>query len=295
MAGNKIPQEAIKAFLEKAAAPLAASLVALSGGAYVVNNCMYDVQAGQRAIKFNRIWGVGNEIINEGTHLMVPWFEWPIIYDVKTRPRTIVSLTGSRDLQMVNISIRTLVRPNTHQLPTIYRNLGIDYDEKVLPSIVNETVKAVVAQFNAAELIQHREKVSQMIRRKLLERANDFNIILDDVAITNLSFSPEYEKAVESKQVAQQQSEKAKYLVLKAHEEKRKLVIRAEGEQEASKLIGSAISNNPGFVELRRIEVAKDIASQLSKSQNKVMLSADALMLNLMNQKQELTDALVTK
>jgi len=292
---NKIPPEAIKAFLEKAAAPLAASLVALSGGAYVVNNCMYDVQAGQRAIKFNRIWGVGDEIINEGTHLMVPWFEWPIIYDVKTRPRTIVSLTGSRDLQMVNISIRTLVRPNTHQLPNIYRTLGMDYDEKVLPSIVNETVKAVVAQFNAAELIQHREKVSQMIRRKLLERANDFNIILDDVAITNLSFSPEYEKAVESKQVAQQQSEKAKYLVLKAHEEKKKLVIRAEGEQEASKLIGSAISNNPGFVELRRIEVAKDIATQLSKSQNKVMLSSDALMLNLMNQKQELTDALVTK
>lgn len=196
---------------------------------------------------------------------------------------------------LVNISIRTLVRPNTHQLPNIYRTLGMDYDEKVLPSIVNEMVKAVVAQFNAAELIQHREKVSQMIRRKLLERANDFNIILDDVAITNLSFSPEYEKAVESKQVAQQQSEKAKYLVLKAHEEKKKLVIRAEGEQEASKLIGSAISNNPGFVELRRIEVAKDIATQLSKSQNKVMLSSDALMLNLMNQKQELTDALVTK
>lgn len=291
---NKIP-EGLKVILEKlsgGAGPVAAGLTLVTAGGYVFNNCLYDVQAGQRAIKFNRLWGLGNEIIPEGTHLMVPWLEWPIIYDVKTRPRTIVSLTGSRDLQMVNISIRTLVRPDSTFLVDIYRNLGLDYDEKVLPSIVNETVKAVVAQFNAAELIQEREKVSNMIRRKLKERAQDFNIILDDVAITNLSFSPEYEKAVESKQVAQQQAEKAKYLVLKAHEEKKKTVIKAQGEHEAAKMIGMAISNNPGFVELRRIETAKEISSALSKSQNKVLLSSDSLMLNLMNTRVELAAAL---
>lgn len=70
--------------------------------------------------------------------LRIPWFQYPIIYDIRARPRKISSPTGSKDLQMVNISLRVLARPDSFQLPTIYRMLGTDYDERVLPSICNE-------------------------------------------------------------------------------------------------------------------------------------------------------------
>jgi regulator of protease activity HflC (stomatin/prohibitin superfamily) len=109
----------------------------------------------------------------------------------------------------------------------------------VLPSIVNEVTKAVVAQYNAAELLTKREIVSRQVRDLLTQRSADFRILLDDVAITHLAFSKEYTAAVEAKQVAQQDSERAKYIVERAIQEKKSIVIRAEGEAKSAELIGN--------------------------------------------------------
>lgn len=72
--------------------------------------------------------------MSEGLHFRIPWFHYPIIYDIRSRPRKISSPTGSKDLQMVNISLRVLSRPDASTLPSMYRQLGLDYDEKVLIS-----------------------------------------------------------------------------------------------------------------------------------------------------------------
>merc|ERR1712110_250340 len=114
-----------------------------------------------------------------------------------------------------------------------------------------------------------------------MARAEDFPIKMEDVAITHINFSPQYADAVEQKQVAQQQAEKARYLVLKAQEEKKRTIIHAEGERESAKMIGEAIRSNPGFIELRRIQAAKDISTLLARSSNRMVLSTDGLLLNI--------------
>jgi len=287
--------EKIRTLLSTAATqgmPLVVGAGTLGVGYLALSKAMYTVDAGHIAIKYNRMSGVGNEAHREGLNFMVPWFERPIIFDIRARPHTMTSLTGSKDLQMVNISLRALAKPDPTALPEIYRTLGLNFEEKVLPSIVNEVLKSVVAQYNASSLILQRELVSRMIRQRLVERARDFNILLDDVAITHINFSPVYEQAVEQKQVAQQQAERARYLVLQAQEEKKKIIIQAEGERASAEMIGAAISNNPGFIELRRIQVAKEVAQNLAKSSNRLVLSTDSLLLNLMSSSNQAQDTL---
>ncbi|XP_029178474.1 protein l(2)37Cc [Nylanderia fulva] len=255
--------------------------IALTGG--VVNSALYNVDGGNRAVIFDRFAGIKNVVIGEGTHFFIPWVQKPIIFDIRSRPRNVPVITGSKDLQNVNITLRILFRPVPDSLPKIYTILGVDYDERVLPSITTEVLKAVVAQFDAGELITNREIVSQKVSDDLTERAAQFGLILDDISITHLTFGKEFTQAVELKQVAQQDAEKARFLVEKAEQQKKAAVISAEGDAQAASLLAKSLTEaGDGLVELRKIEAAEDIAYNMSKSRQVAYLPSGLnVLLNL--------------
>lgn len=241
--------------------------IALIGG--VANSALYNVDAGHRAVIFDRFAGVKDYVMGEGTHFLIPLIQRPIIYDCRSRPRNVPVTTGSKDLQNVNITLRVLFRPVVSELPKLYVNLGEDYEERVLPSITNEVLKAVTAQFDAGELITQREVVSQRVNEELAERALQFGIICDDISLTHLTFGREFTQAVEMKQVAQQEAERARFLVEKAEHQKKAAVTTAEGDSIAASLLSKAFAKaGNGLIELRKLEAAEDIAYQMSRSRN---------------------------
>lgn len=255
--------------------------VLAGGGVLAAANSLFEVEPGQNAIMFNRYDGVQDDVLNPGMHLMIPWYQTPTIYDTRSKPKVIRSPTGTRDLQMVDITVRLLYHPSVSHLPQIHRQLGQQYDDRVLPSIVNETLKSVVAQFDAGQLITRREEVSILIKNNLIQVAKDFHILVDDVSITHLTFGKEFTAAIEKKQIAQQQAEKAKYFVKRALEDKKSKIIKAQGQAESAKLIGEAIAKDPAYLEVLQMDAAQDIASIMAKSGNRLILDSNSLMLDL--------------
>lgn len=251
------------------AGTLAKASGVIGGGALFFSNCVYTVEPGHRGLIFDRVQGIKSNVIGEGAHVYIPILQNPIIMDVRTQPRVISTVTGTKDLQRVNISLRVLSKPDEAALPMLYKDLGQDYRDRILPPIGNEVLKSVVAQYNADQLLTLRDQVSREIRENLHNRCEKYNLQLDDISITHINFSKEFAKSIEDKQVAEQMAERQKFVVAKSEQEKLATIIRAEGDAEAAKLVSDSIkSHGKGLIELHRITAAAHIAEALAKNPN---------------------------
>lgn len=193
--------------------------------------------------------------LTEGVHLVNPV---SIIRDVDVRLQKAElkgASAGTKDLQVVHTDIVVNFRLDPEKVPHIFKEFGLNVDEKVLGPGINEAFKSVTAHFTSEELVTKRDVVSAEILNHLTAKMAPFNITVSNVSLVNFGFSPEYQKAIEAKVISVQQTAKAQQDLQRIEIEAKSRVAQAEGEAKAIAIQAQAIQSNGGqnYVQLQAI------------------------------------------
>jgi len=208
----------------------------------------------------------GSEIISikpplsEGLHFIVPFQDEVVPIEVRTMKVESIATGASKDLQDVSSTIAVNVHINPDAVHILWKQVGGDYQNRVISPAVQETVKQITAQFNAEELVTKRETVKKQIEQGLRERLIAYNLITEQISITDFQFSPLFTQSIEEKVVAEQSAQKAKNILTqikveaeqaqaKAIGEAQANIERANGEAQAIKTINDALASNPNYLE----------------------------------------------
>lgn len=230
------------------AVPVVIALVILT----VLLGAYHVVPAGHRGVKFSAISGVSETVYPEGLHFKIPLVEKFIDVNVRITKVQHQTPSASKDLQSVSTTIALNLRPEPDKAPYIYKNIGLDYIERIVDPAIQEAIKAVTAQFTAEELIGSRERVREMMQETLTTRLGEQNIKVTAVNITDFKFSQSFDAAIEAKQEAEQKALKASRDLQRIEVEAKQRVTQAQAEAEAQSLLRQSL--NKDIIELRKIE-----------------------------------------
>lgn len=214
----------------------------------------YTVTSGERAIvlRFGQVQGVESD----GLHFKLPMVETVKIVDVRTQKAHAPATAGTRDLQTVQTEVALNYHLNPQSLADTYSRIGLNVEEKIIDPRIQEVVKAVIARFSAEELLAKREDVKNEIATGLRTSMTSYNITVEDIQITNFSFSRSFDAAIEAKQTAEQNALKAKNDLDRIKIEAQQKIAMAEAEAKAIQIQAQAIKEQGGaeYVQLKAIE-----------------------------------------
>lgn len=234
---------------------LALLLLAFFVGSLIALKGVGQVEAGHRGVVL-RFGGVTGRVLGEGLYIINPVAESVQQIDVQVHAHKTPATAASRDLQDVQTEITLNYSVDPLKVADVYRSLRLEYESRIVVPAVQEAIKAATAEYDAEQLIQQRVKVRGQMEAGLVARLSQHGLVVDGVAITNFKFSPEFEKAIESKVVAVQSSLKAQNDLVRIKTEAEQRVATAEAEARAIKIQAEAIQSQGGaeYVQLKAIE-----------------------------------------
>lgn len=150
--------------------------------------------------------------LSEGLSLVAPWgIDNVTKYDIKVQKEAVVSTAASKDLQDVSSEIVLNYSLERGSVSRVHQTIGALYVDKIVTPAINEVFKAASAEYTASELITQRSELKTVAQRTLAERLKPYGINVSELSIVDFKFSDNFSKAIEEKQVAQQNAERAKF------------------------------------------------------------------------------------
>jgi prohibitin 2 len=230
-------------------------------------NTVLLVDAGHIAVVFNNLSG-GLSSRQPGTHIMVPGVQKAILYETRVQTYTMSAsynegeikgddaldaTTQDGQLVKIDVSVRFHIDPN--KVTYLHTNIGQDYINKVVRPEVRTIVRLTVANYPVTEVYSSKRlEVQTKSGEALKPRFQSNFLVIDEVLIRRVAFDPEFQKAIEAKQIAQQQAQQMEYVLQKEKLEKDRKIIEAQGEAEAIRLKGVALANNPALIQYEYVQ-----------------------------------------
>lgn len=212
-----------------------------------------------------RFGQVQDDVIQEGFNFKLPYIEKIVKLDCRTQKTEYTMEASSKDLQKIsNFKVAVNYNITKDTASDLYRKVGVDYKLIIVEPAIQEAMKATIANYTAEELITKRNEVSAFALEALFNKLQDSGITLTALNIIDLSFSPEFDKAVEEKQIVEQQTEKAKYELEKAKVENEKKIENAKAEAEVMKQQNAQITDQ--YLKLKEIENQKAMIDKWNRS-----------------------------
>jgi len=209
------------------------------------------ISAGHSGIVL-QLGAVQPKVLQEGLHFKIPFIQTVIPIEVRVQKSETSQTSASRDLQTVSTTIAVNHHLDANSVNKLYQQVGLDYNTRIVDPAIAEALKAVTAQYTAEELISKRSEVSGKVKELLTTKLSTYYIVLDEINIREFTFSEEFNRAIESKQIAEQQALKSKLDLERIKIEKEQEITKAQAQAEALRLQKQEVT--PELIQLRQIE-----------------------------------------
>lgn len=234
----------------------------------LVFNCFVILNPGQAGV-ISLLGKARDGVLLEGIHLKPPLVATVDIYDLTVQKFEVPAQSSTKDLQDLTARFAINFRLDPTLVVEIRRTQGTlaNIVSKIIAPQTQESFKIAASRRTVEEAITKRTELKQDFDDALSERLEKYGIIILDTSVVDLDFSPEFAKAVEEKQIAEQRAKRAVYVAQEAEQQAQADINRAKGKAEAQRLLAETLKAEGGQLVLQKeaIQAWKEGGSQMPK------------------------------
>lgn len=236
----------------------------------LAGSMFYQVPAGNIGVVLR--FGAVDRVSYPGINVKLPFVDNVVLMNVRTQKDEVNATAMSENLQVVTSLIAVNYHLDGNRAKEVYESVGADYANIIVAPAIQNTFKAVTAQFTAEELITKRDEVRMKAEEELTKQLEPYYIVVENFNIVNFDFSVEYQQAIESKQVAQQQVETSKQKLAQAEIDAQTVIAQAKGQADAQKALNQTGALTTEYLQYLFLTKWNGVLPQVMSSDSNTMI-----------------------